>query len=630
MGLLKENRTLSWKETQLHGPVLKKRGLEYFLEVYTKSLPSRTKGFLWGDEIEQNLVFRSPTGWYLLIAADQVIEGLKQENAYVLNVEYSGYMLESTPRMPYGPQFKVLGRVEADMETRRLAIESYLTSQISKDAGVLSLPCFPLLGTPFAFGIGRRPDGIAYTPAEWEELWRQNYQAEITNPQGVQGIQKDLRPGTPLEKALRKIDRPTFAVTRSEHFPDFGITQHLRFYNFTYNIRERRGRPLRLAIPPAQLEAADGSFVPGAQPVIIDSMGQGMGCCCLQITMQSESMAEARLLYDNIGALCPLLLFLTMATPVVAGTLTESATRWEIVSASVDCRTLQETHIKKSRYSSIDLYTSEMTPELYAYYNDINPPLDPSALAQLQVGGVDLAMTNHIASIYIRDPVLCYEETSPQEDFENIQSSNWRSMRLKPPKASNPTGSWLVEVRPMEIQPTSFENAAYSVFVILFSRMILSLNYTFYLPISRVDENFQAANSPRTHLDSTAAYLDLEAQQEFWYRANICSMDKAEIRRGTIKDIFLGNGEYLGILEAIEKYLAEYSEQDRQQVAPYLKFIRERVSGQKLSVATYIRRYLTSHPLYTGNSQVSQELSDELVQHIIQISQKNSPDYLNK
>jgi glutamate--cysteine ligase catalytic subunit len=40
----------------------------------------------------------------------------------------------------------------------------------------------------------------------------------------------------------------------------------------------------------------------------------------------------------------------------------------------------------------------------------------------------------------------------------------------------------------MEVQLTDFENAAYSVFIVLLTRAILSFNLNFYMPISKVRE----------------------------------------------------------------------------------------------------------------------------------------------
>lgn len=58
-------------------------------------------------------------------------------------------------------------------------------------------------------------------------------------------------------------------------------------------------------------------------------------------------------------------------------------------------------------------------------------------------------------------------------------------MRFKPPPPNSPIG-WRVEFRPCEAQLTDFENAAYVCFVVLLTRVILSYNLNFVMPISKV------------------------------------------------------------------------------------------------------------------------------------------------
>ncbi len=41
--------------------------------------------------------------------------------------------------------------------------------------------------------------------------------------------------------------------------------------------------------------------------IYMDAMGFGMGCCCLQVTFQACNISEARILYDNLAPLCPVL-----------------------------------------------------------------------------------------------------------------------------------------------------------------------------------------------------------------------------------------------------------------------------------------------------------------------------------
>lgn len=68
---------------------------------------------------------------------------------------------------------------------------------------------------------------------------------------------------------------------------------------------------------------------------------------------------------------------------------------------------------------------------------------------------------------------------------QNLQSTNWQTLRFKPPPPSAPIG-WRVEFRSMEVQITDFENAAFSIFIVLLSRAILSFGLNFYIPISKV------------------------------------------------------------------------------------------------------------------------------------------------
>lgn len=58
-------------------------------------------------------------------------------------------------------------------------------------------------------------------------------------------------------------------------------------------------------------------------------------------------------------------------------------------------------------------------------------------------------------------------------------------MRFKPPPPHSTIG-WRVEFRPCEVQITDFENAAIVCFVVLLTRVILSYNLDFLIPISKV------------------------------------------------------------------------------------------------------------------------------------------------
>jgi glutamate--cysteine ligase catalytic subunit len=51
------------------------------------------------------------------------------------------------------------------------------------------------------------------------------------------------------------------------------------------------------------------------------------------------------------------------------------------------------------------------------------------------------------------------------------------------------------EFRALEVQLTDFENAAYTVFIVLVTRVILAFDLVLYMPISRVDDNMQRAHA---------------------------------------------------------------------------------------------------------------------------------------
>lgn len=105
--------------------------------------------------------------------------------------------------------------------------------------------------------------------------------------------------------------------------------------------------------------------------------------------------------------------------------------------------------------------------------------------------GLEEPLATHIAHLFIRDPLVQFSETIDQDDeesmdhFENIQSTNWQTIRFKPPPVNSPIG-WRVEFRSMEVQMTDFENAAFSIFIVLLSRAIISFDLGFYMPISKV------------------------------------------------------------------------------------------------------------------------------------------------
>lgn len=612
MGLLRSSDCLEWEEIVQIKENIKIKGINQFINVYKHAHSTFKHEFIWGDEIEL-IICNDEFNRKLMVTATNIINNFF-DREMDLNVEFASYMVEMTPYKPHDSKLSALMGIEQSM------------------------------------------------------IYRINKLAEVLQINGSKPLLMTLFPKLGRYKSFEK--EVFYNITKSEYFPDEAITEHKRFYSFVSNIIKRRGRTIEGYIPIMQTQPINAKVKDVKNECIkIDSMGQGMGCCCLQVTLQASTMSEARTLYDMIGSLCPLLLRLTRATPMAQGKLLSTETRWDMLVFSVDCRTDEERGCKfnvsgekqenkgkvpKSRYSSIDMYISQEEANL-PYYNDINPPLYQEGYDILLKNNVDELMARHIASLFIRDPILVYksEEESHEEvvfsrsanhgeeseiehkncpifytdDFENIQSSNWRSMRFKLPAQNGHESEkgWKIEVRPMEILPTAFENASWCVFVVLLSRSIVEFKANFYIPLSLVDENFRRAN---LLYNAQSDYHGIIPKDRaiFYYRTNFYSSGKAVISEGTIEEIFLGTSTYEGIFSMVEKYVKKQNCMD--QMKHHLDYVKKRLSGELLSVSDFIRKFVIRHESYRNDSDVPENIIDDLIAEIMKITEINDSDYL--
>lgn len=285
--------------------------------------------------------------------------------------------------------------------------------------------------------------------------------------------------------------------------------------------------------------------------IYMDAMGFGMGSCCLQVTFQARDVAESRLLYDQLAVLSPMMLALTAASPVWRGFLADTDVRWNVIETACDDRMPQERGVhdpdfaagagfegeadrdgvgqrplRKSRYACIDSYlaTHAMADDKY---NDVPVEVHEPSLRRLREAGVDERLARHVAHLFVRDPLVVFREYVELDDltrtdhFENFQSTNWQSVRWKPPPPHMMDGDdhenqvgWRVELRTMEIQPTDFGNAAFTVLVALVSRVVLFFDLNLYIPMSRVEENMAAAHK-----------RDAATKGKFWFRRHIVPLE---------------------------------------------------------------------------------------------------------
>jgi glutamate--cysteine ligase catalytic subunit len=74
-------------------------------------------------------------------------------------------------------------------------------------------------------------------------------------------------------------------------------------------------------------------------------------------------------------------------------------------------------------------------------------------------GNLDERLAFHVASLFVRDPIPAYSaeleekinDASTLAHFENLQSTNWNSLRFKPPPSTDSSIGWRVEFRTMDI-----------------------------------------------------------------------------------------------------------------------------------------------------------------------------------
>lgn len=424
-------------------------------------------------------------------------------------------------------------------------------------------------------------------------------------------------------------------VSGSTTFLDSTITNHSRFRGLTYNVKTRRGAKPEIQVPIYKdINTQDNQF-------ISDHFGYGMGCLALQVTFSCKSMDDARFLYDQLHVFGPFAQLLSNSSAVANGKLIDWDSRWRLIEQSTDDRKPSEIgKLEKGRYSPINFYISNDMRNKNSYNNrkfTLNKRFRRNVKQLFKRRGSDLfkdtRLLNHYGYLFVRECLTVFESRTKENniddtiDFEFIQSTNWNDVRFKPPANFESNLGWLMEFRSMDSPLTGREKAALIFFVKLFKNMILDdkLGVNFYIPISFVDDNFNAA----VMRDS-----DINGRFKFrrYFSQHLHGKDsyKDEWVSLSLLEFLEGNSEFSGMKALINAYLDVNNneinnESERlgyelkKRVWDVYNFYVARAKREIMSNARFIRNIVLNHKAYKHDSIVSDEIVTDLIDTLISI-----------
>ena len=626
MGLLSLGTPLDWHESKKLNEHVRANGIEQLINIFAQHAHRRGDRYLWGDEVEYMLVDMAAQTARLAIDHDHILLDLNDAEAHpqlaarvaAANVsfhpEYGRYMLEATPLRPYdGAVLADYVYVEANMAARRVIAQL----QLPRHVVPLTLTLFPRMGCgvftlPPAKAIGPAlqllflPDEIINRHARFPTLT-----ANIRKRRGCKvAINLPLYP----DRDTKLVDALIAAAARNMFPSDaeaalgaarpghvymdlMGFGMGLSCLQVTMQARDiAEARYLYDALAPLTpvllaLTAAapifkghlvnqdvrwnvilgavdDRTFVErGEEPY-------RRGAACGRRAHADEGEPDS---YDAFGGLdvSPSAKRHMLALGGGVGLNGDRVVnaRGDTALTTLDGEPIRR--LPKLRYDSIDHFLGA-NEHFSAAYNDLALPLNGEVYERLRAAAFDHELAQHFAHLFVRDPLVIFLERVNQDNrvendhFENIQLTNWQTLRFKPPAlyadaaadaaasaaasestdvatakavgetpsapsaaqtdgASAPsaaqtggptaadaasladTPGWRVEFRPMEIQLTDFENAAYSAFISLLLAALLQFRPNLYIPISKIDVNM-----------ATAHRVDAAVNDKFWFRNPAC------------------------------------------------------------------------------------------------------------
>eukprot|EP00347_Sterkiella_histriomuscorum_P009710 403340177 len=631
----------------------KQHGLIQFVHIYNahKNRDITCSKLHCGEELEYSIVqfdhdakrvYLSTEGYDLI---QEFHEKYPDHPDITLHPEFGNWMVEAVPTEPYGSPCKIQELLSClpKLTSRREILREFFDQKKIQLVSIAS---------PFILGM--KDHIIIQDQNLIEEIRANNYDLEKVN----------------------QYSHSRFTIDSTEN-------PHPRFPGLMKSIRERRGEKVSIYVPIYRdvntnlTVSSDDEPQPGF--IYMDSMHSGMGNSCLQVTFEALSLNHSRYLNDMFLPFTPILAALSQSAPFYKGKISDIDLRWDVIAQSVDCRTADErdpdseNYIPKSRYSTINHYISDHQYVKQRYMDTYQYKVNQQHVDYLLSQGVDQRLAFHIASLFIRDPIptFDYEHDESKFDdsqttahFENLQSTNWCSMRFKPPPSKDSKIGWRVELRTMDIQLTDFENAALFVLVGMIYNILNYFDINLLMDISKIDENMHRAHQ-----------VDACSQQKFWFRTNIlptgkcykynkleesdyiisndfatnstqpnangcCFKDEEDYHELYLHEILEGKVDeaqelnYKGIFPLINEFMVKhkYEQEQVDQIKHYMEFILERAKGNIMTGARYQRNFVLNHPDYHRDSIITPTVAYDLFNHLQQMntSQEVRAEFLGK
>ena len=554
--------------------------IKYLIDLLTGTEEEMSE-IKWGDELESLLLYFDHDR-KRVYAHNNIHELLARlapvNNLVIFTTEGTPFQIESNPEKPYSDNLSELIEIYHNLKQRRAMIEDVL----KPSEAVSSIGNFPLCGAPDFF---------------WPPL----------------------------------VPTPESGIAPSFFFPDAFITKTMSARNErVYEaLRKQKGRNPSAHIPifkdiKTQSPFKDPCGDPQAKidHVYLYTSALGGGYNSLQVTIGCRNLDEARQLYDQLAVFSPILLALTAGEPIHRGFLCDVDSRWGIIAAMMDGRSKDEEKFKRAQWSCIDAYLN------HGELNDLPTHYDKECYIRLVEAGVDPLLARHFAYLItlppheIEVPGVSKREAA-ETHLNSLLSVQWDNVRLKWPVRESDLG-WRVEFRPMSVQLTDWENAAFASLVILLAKLGTRLGYDFSLPISLVNENMDRAQKRNSVLD-----------QKFYFSKNFLAKDRTEVVAVelTLDEIFNGTDDFEGLSTLI---LADVSRCSVDldviaQIESYLELIKKRATGELLTLAGWQRRFVQNHPSYKHDSVVSQDTVYDMMVECLAITKgKECPELLGR